>query len=120
VTVLYGATNVRVVVVGTITGVDDGSVAAPAPPSELRFAGVGAPRDAALGLDLPAAADVRVTLYDVTGRQVAELAEGELEAGRHRFDITRRVNGSGMYFARAVITTADGTRALTTRAVVLR
>jgi hypothetical protein len=119
ISVLYGSNNVRVVVTGAIAGVGDEPPSA-ATPAELRFAAVGEPREASLGLDLPAAAHVRVTLYDVGGRQVAELADGELGPGRHRFEVTRQVSGSGMYFARAVVTTADGTRALTTRAVVLR
>ncbi len=38
--------------------------------------------------DVPVAADVAVTVYDVTGRRVADLFHGAVEAGRHtlRFD----------------------------------
>ena len=119
VTVLYGSTNVRVAVVGAIAGVGD-EPAGSALPVELRFAAMGGPRDAALALDLPTTASVRVSLYDVSGRQVATLADGELGAGRHRFEIVRATPASGMYFARAVVTDADRTHALTTRVVVLR
>jgi hypothetical protein len=118
VTVLYGSGTVRVAVVGTITGVDP--TAGTGPPTELRFAPLGGPRDAALALDLPATANVRVSLYDVTGRQVATLADGELGPGTHRFELARTMPASGMYFARALVTGVDGTRALTTRVVVLR
>ena len=118
VTVLYGSGTVRVAVVGTITGVDP--TAGTGPPTELRFAPLGGPRDAALALDLPTAARVHVALYDVGGRQVAELADGELGPGRHRFELARTAPASGMYFARAVVTDGAGTHALATRAVVLR
>jgi hypothetical protein len=63
---------------------------------------------------------VRVALYDVDGRRVADLAEGELGPGRHRYELARSVPASGMYFARAVVGGAAGARTLTTRVVVLR
>ncbi|MFI5372136.1 MAG: hypothetical protein ACHQ52_11305 [Candidatus Eisenbacteria bacterium] len=118
--VLYSASEVRVAIVGAVTGVGDMPPVASGIPGELRFASTGGPRDAALALDLPVVAQVRVALYDVGGRQVGVLADSELGPGRHRFEITRMVTASGMYFARAVVTRADGTSTLTTRAVVLR
>jgi hypothetical protein len=118
VAVIYGSGTVRVAVVGTITGVDP--TAGTGAPTELRFAPIGGPRDAALGLDLPTAAGVHVALYDVGGRQVAELADGELGPGRRRWELGRTVPASGVYFGRATITGATGTRTLTTRVVVLR
>jgi hypothetical protein len=117
VSVVYGSGTVRVAVLGTITGVDDPPASAP---GELRFAAIGGPRSAALALDLPTVANVRVALYDVGGRQVAALADGDLGPGRHRFELTRTVPASGMYFARAVVVGAGGSRTLTTRVVVLR
>jgi hypothetical protein len=117
--VLVRPGDVRVAVVGAVTGVVD-LPPPPATPSELRFAALGGPREASLELDLPSAAAVRVTLYDVSGRQVAALAEGELGPGRHRFELSGAGLGSGMYFARAVVTGADRARALTARVVVLR
>jgi hypothetical protein len=119
VTVIYGSGTVRVAVLGTITGVGGGP-ATSAAPTELRFAPIGGPRDAALGLDLPAAARVHVALYDVGGRQVAELADDELGPGRHRFALAERNLSSGMYFARAVVSGADRARTLMARVVVLR
>jgi hypothetical protein len=112
--------GVWVAVVGAVTGVGETPPAGAGSPAELRFAGMGGPREAALGLDLPAAATVRVALYDVTGRQVAVLADGELGRGRHRFELTRMGLGSGMYFARAVVAGTGGARVLATRVVVLR
>jgi hypothetical protein len=117
--VLVRSTDVRIAIVGTVTGVTDPPVAPPAP-SELRFAAMGGPRDAALALDLPATADVRVSLYDVSGRQVAILAEGEMVPGRHRFELAHTIPASGIYFARAVVAGADGARVLTARVGVLR
>ncbi|MFI5371512.1 MAG: hypothetical protein ACHQ52_08140 [Candidatus Eisenbacteria bacterium] len=118
--VLVDAGEVRVAVVGAVTGVGDPPVTPTAAPGSLRFATVGPPRDAALALDLPSASGVRVTLYDVSGRQVSVLADAELAAGRHRFELGRVAGASAMYFARAEVRGADGTRVLTTRAVVLR
>ena len=120
VAVLYRAGDVRIAIVGAVTGVDDTPPIAASAPGELRFAAMGGPRDAALALDLPTTASVRVALYDVTGRQVATLADGELGAGRHRFELARTAPASGMYFARAVVSGTDGARSLTTRVVVLR
>jgi hypothetical protein len=50
--------------------------------------------------DLPAAADVRVSVYDVLGRRVAVLEEGRREAGTHR--VTWRAKGAapGVYVLR--------------------
>jgi hypothetical protein len=115
---LVRAGDVRVAITGAVTAVGD--TPPPSASSELRFAALGGPRDAALALDLPSVATVRVTLYDVSGRQVAALADGELGPGRHRFELARAGLGSGMYFARAVVAGAAGTRALTTHVVLLR
>lgn len=121
ISVLYGSNNVRVVVLTPITtGVDDGGVTTPAAPVALRFAAAGAPRDAALALDLPAAARVHVALYDVSGRRLAVLADAELGAGRHRWALVPVAGASGVVFARAEITGAGVTRVLTARAIVLR
>jgi len=115
---LYRAGDVRVAVIGAVTAVGgDGGAALPA---ALRFAAEGAPRATALALDLPGPATVRVAVFDVAGRQLATLADGELGAGRHRFELARVAPGSGMYFARAEVTDAHGTHAFATRAVVLR
>lgn len=48
-----------------------------------------------LGFDLPKAEHVRLTAYDVLGREVAVLADGIAEAGRHEvvFDPTGLPNG---------------------------
>jgi hypothetical protein len=55
---------------------------------------------ATLGLSLPAAADVRVELVDVLGREVAVLAEGPHEAGPHAIEIDGRPLAPGVYVAR--------------------
>ncbi len=116
---VYGPTTVRGVFVSSLLGVDD-PPAAPEGVKALRFATAGSPREAALMLELPAAASARVMLYDVTGRQAAVLANGELAAGRHRLALADTALPSGVYFARAVVRSADGTRVLTTRVVRLR
>lgn len=64
---------------------------------------------------LPQAADVRLTVYDVLGREVATLAEGAHEAGRHAATVSGRGLSGGVYFVRM---TADGFAA-TKKVVVL-
>ncbi|MFN8587613.1 MAG: hypothetical protein U0704_07390 [Candidatus Eisenbacteria bacterium] len=59
---------------------------------------------ASLRLALPGAARVRVTIHDIAGRCVAQLAEGERGAGVHVFD-WRPANGAGaaVWFAQASV-----------------
>jgi hypothetical protein len=92
-----------------------------APPAALSFAVAGANPVAAgaprLTFALPAGGHVTIGLYDVAGRRVAVLADGEFPAGVHT---TRAANGpamrAGVYFARLE---ALGKR-LVQRIVVLR
>ncbi len=69
-------------------------------PNPMRDAGT-------LELALPAEASGRVTLYDVTGRRVADLAEGRFAAGRTAVAIPASVlarTNSGVYYARVETT----------------
>lgn len=117
VTVTYEPDAVKVTVVGSITVSVDRD---PAEPSDLRFEATGGIRTPALALELPAAATVRVALFDVMGRQLALLADGTRLAGRHHLAVPATQLAAGVYFARAVVTTTEGTRTLTTRFVKLR
>ncbi len=56
----------------------------------------------ALTLSLPAAGPVRVSVYDVTGRRVALLADAVLSAGAHAVAFDPGGLASGTYFVRAV------------------
>jgi len=49
---------------------------------------------------LPEEREVTIKVYDVLGRQVAILAEGTKEAGRHRATLEASQLPSGTYFAR--------------------
>ena len=62
------------------------------PSTEIRF-------------DLPEAADVRLIVYNVMGREVARLAEGHFAAGRHRVTFSASSLPSGVYFG--VLTASD-------------
>jgi hypothetical protein len=55
-------------------------------------------RDAArIGFDLPREADVSLRLFDVSGRQVAVLANGRRDAGHHEVPLDARRLTSGVY-----------------------
>ncbi len=49
---------------------------------------------------LPHPADVRLTVYDVLGREVLTLAEGAQEAGRHTATVSAQGLAGGVYFVR--------------------
>jgi flagellar hook assembly protein FlgD len=69
---------------------------------------------------VPQACPVRVAVYDVTGREVAVLADGRVSAGRHEATWDgRTVRGNaptGLYFVRL----AAGGRVLSRRLVRLQ
>ena len=53
-----------------------------------------------LAFTLPARGPVRLVLYDVRGREVAVLVDGERAAGRHVATLEAAGLGAGLYFAR--------------------
>jgi hypothetical protein len=64
-------------------------------------------RGTRFAFDLPQTAPVRLDVYDLSGRRVASLAEGETPAGRHEifWDTSTARGGrlsAGVYFARFV------------------
>jgi hypothetical protein len=100
--------------IGTTTGVEDGPVTAfslsGARPNPMRSAGH-------FGFALPRAAQVRLSVMDVQGREVLVLADGEYAAGRHAVAWANGQHGrlgSGLYFVRL---RADG-RTFTQRFVI--
>jgi hypothetical protein len=73
-------------------------------------------------LDLARAGRVRVEVFDLSGRRVATLADGEFPAGTHalRWDARRddgRAAGAGLYFVRM---SGPGLTARTVRAALVR
>lgn len=78
-------------------------------PAGIRLPGAGKPGSYALRaeargglrLDLPAAADVVVTAYDLSGRKIGELLRGRREAGTHRVHRSG-IPGSGICLVRMV------------------
>jgi hypothetical protein len=106
---------------GGVTLQSSSTVGVPEPaalPRALRFA----PRGMGFVLELPAAADVSVRVYDVRGRQVAVLAEGARPAGSHALGLAKAAPGlaNGVYFARATVMGAAGSEVRTARVVFLR
>lgn len=59
---------------------------------------------------LPEAAKVRVDVFDVLGRRVRTLAEGEQGAGRHGLTFSAEALPSGVYFYRLVAGERTATR----------
>jgi hypothetical protein len=91
-------------------------------PKFLRFgARSGAGMQAELQLDLPTSADVEVSLFDITGRRVMQIADGAMSAGSHAWPM-ESISGApaGVYFARARVTNATGSQTFHTRVVTWR
>ena len=93
--------------------------AEPTLPATLAFVGAGRAAGAgpAYRLDLPAPAEVRVEVFDVTGRRVQVLVDAPLPAGSHPLAWT---GGRGIWFARATVRATAGAppRQLSARLVV--
>jgi hypothetical protein len=72
--------------------------------------------------ELPETAEVRVSVYDLLGREVAALLEGRREAGRYRARFDANGLAAGVYVVRAVMTAEAGgaTRAFSQKLTVLR
>jgi hypothetical protein len=115
---IYEATRVRIAILHSTTDVPPAPTRTPA--FALRFAVAGPPAHPALELDLPTASRAEAALYDVGGRRVAALVDGPLAPGRHRFDLAGANLTSGVYFARARVTSSDGAHVLGVRLVQLR
>ena len=71
--------------------------------------------------DLPEAAQVRVEVYDMTGRRVMQIAERAFGAGAGQtLEVDGTGLGSGMYVYRVIARTAEGTTAGAGRMVLLK
>jgi len=77
------------------TGVSDGS----ASPGVSLIAPAVVRGGFGITLSLPAETDLRLSLYDATGRLVSVIAEGRFEAGKHEF--TANPSSGGVYILRA-------------------
>lgn len=114
---LYDADGMDLMVTGQV-GVDPVQV-----PAALRFYGRREGAGASFVLDLPREASLTIRAYDARGREVARLADGIQPAGVHRFALEAAGGAplpSGVYFARALVRTADRLVTLTARVVELR
>ncbi|MEQ1834415.1 MAG: T9SS type A sorting domain-containing protein [Candidatus Eisenbacteria bacterium] len=83
-------------------------VALTAAPNPVRASSV-------LSFALPSAGHVRLTVHDVSGREIARVADAEFAAGSHRVSWNAAGVAPGLYFAR--LTNASGVR--TTRLVLI-
>jgi len=55
-----------------------------------------------ISFSLPRAGDVNLSVYDITGRLAATLANGNLDAGVHEFPFDGKSLASGIYFVRLI------------------
>ncbi len=69
-----------------------------------------------LSFDLPQSAKVRLSVFDLLGREVAVLVDAVVVAGSHRVSFDGADLASGIYFARL----AAGDRVQTRKLVVLK
>lgn len=74
---------------------------------------------ATVPFELPAAANVTLTVYDVLGRRVAVLADRLYQAGRHEVVLDGSRLASGTYLVRAVMDSETGEARTFTRRVTL-
>lgn len=68
---------------------------------------------ATLALDLAERQNVRVTMHDLLGREVARLADGVLDAGTQRLDVDGTTLPAGVYVVRVVTERGTFSRSLT-------
>ncbi len=104
-------------------GVSQGSVAVPLPTAYALQAAYPNPtsRGATVPFDLPEAAEVRIVVYDLLGREVAVLTEGLHEAGRHQASFEASRLSAGVYVIRAeVVPAAGAVRAFTQKLTLVR
>ncbi len=69
-----------------------------------------------IAFDLPRAMNVKLLIYNVLGRVVAELSGNRMSAGKHEFVWNASNNASGIYFYRLI--TANGT--ITKKMILLK
>lgn len=63
-------------------------------------------------------ADVEISIYDVLGRRVRQVASGSYASGLHRFNLSTGALAEGVYVLRAVLTTEAGSPSQTLTRVV--
>jgi hypothetical protein len=72
-------------------------------------------------VNLAEAHRLRLTVYDLLGREVAPLADGVFEAGRHTFAFDASASPSGVYFCRmTAVKLSDGTAVSAVRRMLLQ
>ncbi|MEL6703633.1 MAG: T9SS type A sorting domain-containing protein [Bacteroidota bacterium] len=77
-------------------------------------------RHTSLRYGLPEAATVRVAVYDVVGREVLVVQDGQQAAGWHLLDVNVGALASGVYVWRVEVQTSTGREALSSRMLIVR
>lgn len=115
-TVDYNATNVTLKATGT-TLVEPSSA-----PAMLKLVGHQTELGAEFELALPQDSYVRLSVFDVEGREVAVLRDGREGAGRHAYDFGNGLSrvASGVYFGRAIVNADTASKVRTARVMIVR
>ncbi|HWN83016.1 MAG TPA: hypothetical protein VNM87_13035, partial [Candidatus Udaeobacter sp.] len=116
--VVYHATSLGIVL-QTAAGIDEPAATPAAAPVALTFTALTDPGAAAFELGLPHAAHVTMGLYDVAGRQVTRIFDGQAPAGWHRYTIPSQL-ARGVYFGRTEIEVGGRTEARVARLVLVK
>jgi len=112
----YNATNVTLKATGT-TLVESSSA-----PAMLQLVGHQTELGAEFELALPQESYVRLSVFDVAGREVAVLRDGREGAGRHAYDFGNGITrvASGVYFGRAIVNADTESKIRTARVTIVR
>jgi len=120
--VVYNSTSLQLVMASASAGVDGPSSNMPLVPAALVFGGqtvVGGRSTVSLGL--PYSSRVQLDLFDLGGRRIARLEDGDLAAGWHQYAIgENRALGSGIYFARLSLEHGGVRETKTARILVIK
>jgi len=108
-----------------ITGIDEGAGLATISRLKLNLNPNPIKKRAWINFALPNAAQVKLAVFDITGREVRSLANSKMAPGRYTLawdgkDNDGRLLAQGIYFVRLKIQGLDDSNALRTKAVLIR
>ncbi len=121
-TVEYNASDLILRRAQDTTGIDAPELPGVALPTRTEFAGLTLSTGGAeFELGLPADAEIRLDVFDIRGRRVAQLADGRQSAGWHRYSLDRAPRlAAGVFFGRLEVISGGRRERQTARVVLIR